>query len=413
MQRILIGNFKGVQGPQGVPGPRGFQGVQGPQGVQGLQGNARITATNSGNIVELQTCKANIIELYVNGFTKQGADPSPTNIQRVEGLGVLNSSSGKYEIPIKTTTLNSFDMDDAFSKVPGWTKTSDYWSGSNGDLGDTYKTSNGGYKVDCKPNTGYTFAITYTNTGNVDATTIIRLIYSDGTQKSTTSTVLRGNTNTLTVVSDSTKTVTGIAFSYVVGNTSTFRVDSAYLEPTGATDLMTYEGSTITLALSTPLYEDDVLCKYYDGSGEIIRHKGRVNLGALSWTKSDTLFYADISRKKPGLNNLLCDIYKVNPTNASSLENYEITGTATTRIYIRDPRSGSMSTLGNGYYVIYELATPERIPLTSSEVALIESLKSFEAHTIINSPQNECNITASFFNDTLDGEVVSYLYNKQ
>jgi len=44
MARILIGNIKGPQGPQGIQGetgPQGLQGIQGetgPQGTQGIQG---------------------------------------------------------------------------------------------------------------------------------------------------------------------------------------------------------------------------------------------------------------------------------------------------------------------------------------------------------------------------------------
>ena len=44
MARILIGNIKGPQGPQGIQGetgPQGLQGIQGetgPQGPQGIQG---------------------------------------------------------------------------------------------------------------------------------------------------------------------------------------------------------------------------------------------------------------------------------------------------------------------------------------------------------------------------------------
>lgn len=44
MARILIGNIKGPQGPQGIQGetgPQGLQGIQGetgPQGMQGIQG---------------------------------------------------------------------------------------------------------------------------------------------------------------------------------------------------------------------------------------------------------------------------------------------------------------------------------------------------------------------------------------
>ena len=41
MARILIGNIKGPQGPQGIQGetgPQGLQGIQGETGPQGLQG---------------------------------------------------------------------------------------------------------------------------------------------------------------------------------------------------------------------------------------------------------------------------------------------------------------------------------------------------------------------------------------
>jgi len=59
MARILIGNIKGPQGPQGIQGetgPQGLQGIQGetgPQGPQGIQGPlppliANYLATESG-----------------------------------------------------------------------------------------------------------------------------------------------------------------------------------------------------------------------------------------------------------------------------------------------------------------------------------------------------------------------------
>ena len=53
MARILIGNIKGPQGPQGIQGetgPQGLQGIQGetgPQGPQGIQGENYL-ATESG-----------------------------------------------------------------------------------------------------------------------------------------------------------------------------------------------------------------------------------------------------------------------------------------------------------------------------------------------------------------------------
>lgn len=110
---------------------------------------------------------------------------------------------------------------------------------------------------------------------------------------------------------------------------------------------------------------------YYDGDtykadGTVTRKYGVVDLGTLTWSLHGTysnVFYAYVSDKKAGYENVLCPNYTTTSAALSSMEDYTIRGHATTSatVYIKDTRystGANFKTAMSGVYLVYELATP-------------------------------------------------------
>ena len=100
MARILIGNIKGPQGPQGIQGetgPQGLQGIQGetgPQGPQGIQGEKGDTGPQGPQGIQGVKGESGVM-VPASGMFSLYLDPE-TGAFDMQRADLLAYSHGKY-----------------------------------------------------------------------------------------------------------------------------------------------------------------------------------------------------------------------------------------------------------------------------------------------------------------------------
>ena len=137
MAKVLIGNFKGPQGEQGVKGDPGAAATIQVGTTQTVQPEANAEVTNSGtaNAAVLNfkiprgedgmtdltaeykdaseyTCQptvnAPVVLKEISGKTEQGADPSPDNPQVIKGVGGMGYFDGEWRQGLYLSTDGNF-----------------------------------------------------------------------------------------------------------------------------------------------------------------------------------------------------------------------------------------------------------------------------------------------------------------
>ena len=157
------------------------------------------------------------------------------------------------------------------------------------------------------------------------------------------------------------------------------RPDGTYTVTISYDDGDEHYGTIIASGLAYPLYEGDVLDFV---NGKVIRAKGVMDLGSLTWYK-----YADVQNvfmvrgsdfptKKQGIGNLLCNAYSVDTRSLENIADKTTRGLPTgSNVYVKDssfatdwtnntPNNFKNAIVGN--YYVYELASTvdEYITLT-------------------------------------------------
>jgi hypothetical protein len=157
------------------------------------------------------------------------------------------------------------------------------------------------------------------------------------------------------------------------GNIDTFAVN----HPSTDHAYHAYSGETITIDLDGTVYGGTLDVT----EGELTVDRAMVDLGALNWLIASTdatvqFFYATLSGKANGTENLLSDRYKTKYRGQWTPDiDYVISGdTNTSQLYIKDSRYTSASDFKaamNGVQLCYELATPIEISLTAQQLTTL------------------------------------------
>ncbi len=155
-----------------------------------------------------------------------------------------------------------------------------------------------------------------------------------------------------------------------------------------ATAYEPYNGQTHTATFPSTVYGGKVIWK--DGVVKAIIDRAIVDLGSLTWiyntSFTNPIFYAPLPTKVNNrVNTGLCSCYPVNPVNATGAQNAagllndnEIAlsiNTGSYHLFIRDETYTIVETLTeflNGKTLVYELATPQEITLTSETIELLK-----------------------------------------
>lgn len=144
-----------------------------------------------------------------------------------------------------------------------------------------------------------------------------------------------------------------------------------------------YEGDTFNTELGRTVYGGTLDLT----TGELTITHAYVDLGDLHWTTSlslqtPNLFGAYINNKKDGYRNFKTTSYRTVKKIDTMLANGEATGTTITidepmtYIFVKDERATTaeeFTTLVTGQKMVYELATPQTISLTPTEVMMLEN----------------------------------------
>ena len=200
-----------------------------------------------------------------------------------------------------------------------------------------------------------------------------------------------------------------ISFTYGSGTRKLVIYDSAYTDATTFKAAMSgvmlvYELATPTTETATPYTNPQIVSKYgtleyvtnsivpvghkttyltrdiFGGyvdliSGELVVDRKYVLGDTLDWAyaSSGTYFYAIISDKEKGYNNVTCNIYATaQQAGVASLQNNQIVGDMNdTTVYVKDNRYTNATTFKqamSGTGILYELATPQTYQLTPQQV---------------------------------------------
>ena len=126
-------------------------------------------------------------------------------------------------------------------------------------------------------------------------------------------------------------------------------------------------------------------------SGELVVDRAMVDLGTLSWSLYDGIFYANVNGKAYLNTNadMICDSYPVYATNAvnvndakTKLSDGEMCGfrrssgqDTASYVYIKDANystTAELATALNGKMLCYELATPQTYQLDPQTISLLK-----------------------------------------
>lgn len=187
-----------------------------------------------------------------------------------------------------------------------------------------------------------------------------------------------------------------------------------------ATEYQPYAKSTSIIPLDEPLFDGDVIYKYADGTGKIVKKMTQVDLGSLVWNNSisSDLFERQLLDIKPNTDNFLSVMYlslggKIGAGDVGKITNMSM-GLGGTYLRIRnnsytDPTA--FKTAMQGVKLVYELAETQEIPLTAEQILAFEKVKTFEGVTILSVPF-DTPIEVTAFANSKDGEVVSAIGDK-
>ena len=134
-----------------------------------------------------------------------------------------------------------------------------------------------------------------------------------------------------------------------------------------ATEWEAYSGQTATKSLGRTVYGGT----YSTATGALTVTHQASDIHNLEWTQIDgtTVYYAEVTGKKPGVTNLLSSVYTVQEAEApEDMAEYTIMGGAeSSRIYVNDPRGTSEGLNGQ---VVYELETPATSTIQTANIPL-------------------------------------------
>ena len=152
---------------------------------------------------------------------------------------------------------------------------------------------------------------------------------------------------------------------------------------------LTANGTTHTISLGST---------YYGGVLDVTRGKlrvthERVDLGTLNWNTSWYStepplgrIYAQISYKKNGRDNLICEAYPLALASDSYMGDLTITGNVGNKfIYIRDTSFNTGADLVaslNGVYLVYELATPIEVDVTPEQISALLGVNNISSDAV-------------------------------
>lgn len=152
-----------------------------------------------------------------------------------------------------------------------------------------------------------------------------------------------------------------------------------------------YAGKTYTIALGDTIYGGTV---DFDSGVMTVTH-GIVDLGSLSWTKYQTVYYTEVSDSVVGIERELpsikCSCYKTvttvtGQTQMLNKDDASITNNASyNRLYVKDTTNYAdateFTTAMDGMTATYELATPTTIQLTPQQIQLLKGQNTLTAST--------------------------------
>ena len=151
---------------------------------------------------------------------------------------------------------------------------------------------------------------------------------------------------------------------------TTYNDNIAILYPSSLTTYKPYNGQTYNIPFGQTVVKGTLNVT----TGKLMVTWEKCVLSDLSWSYSSSgYFYSEISDKAIGNTNIICDSYATSSsTSASGMLNNEIKGREDNKlIYLKDSRYTTASDLttnmGNSV-IIYELATPIEIQLSSNQV---------------------------------------------
>jgi len=304
------------------------------------------------------------------------------------------------------TGVNQFD-DETVMLERGWTKQNDgswhitrsgsavgvYWTNTCGYTGQICVSYE--YKFNSTTSRGVRFAFHYTDGSFTDIVVPIKTEYYK-----------------ITVLSNRGKVVSRIETTYGSYGVQTWMKDICinFSDPSINGTYVPYKISK-TIAATYTLRgigdAKDTLTVRSDGTGELTRNIGEVDMGTLTWSKFESSYSNFITDsianviKKPAsasAEGLVCSAY--GGTISSANDNFIYCGT-TGRIYIKDTAKANMTTAEfkaamSGVMLVYEFATPIVTQLTPEEVAtILNDAISYDVNTSITA-SNDSSIDQQF-----------------
>ena len=171
--------------------------------------------------------------------------------------------------------------------------------------------------------------------------------------------------------------------SYLYANGGTFEIEEFMIEVgSTATEYEPYEGDTFNTELGRTVYGGTLDLT----TGELTVTHAIADLGGLRWlySPSNDYFTVNISGKKKGQTNFITTNYRTVNKDVYNVANGEITGDIyDNSINVKDDRTADIEVysdkirklmeLNTGQKMVYELATPQTISLTPTEVMMLEN----------------------------------------
>ena len=262
--------------------------------------------------------------------------------------------SGRTEVNVTRTGVNVWDEETEYG----------YYSSQNGQpvyVNNQLRSKN---HISVKPNTSYLFNKSV-NLGDI-------LFYD--ANKSFISAILNLTPN---YVFTTPENCYYINFNFGAKYGGTYNNDVSINYPSTATAHEPYEGDTFNTELGRTVYGGTLDLT----TGELTITHAYVDLGDLNWSKfaDYNVFEATINDKKNGATNFITTSYRTVEKAFTVLENGETTSTnrfPVPSIFIKDGRvitPQDFKTLVTGQKMVYELATPQTISLTPTEVQMLEN----------------------------------------
>ena len=150
---------------------------------------------------------------------------------------------------------------------------------------------------------------------------------------------------------------------------TTYHNDISINYPSSDTQYHAYNGNTYTFTFGQTVYGG-----HFDNKGNAVITHGIVDMGTLSWSRNATynVYYAYVSGKAVGRENLTCEIFRTVAKYYTDLLNEEISGALNNNaINVKDDRYTTVEdfkTAVTGVKLKYELATPITLAITSQDI---------------------------------------------